>query len=314
MEERLALIVDCVAELTRKLTAFIAGVRASAAVDGLFRGQARPGQSFLAGVDTDEERQRAVETWMHTREYSRLLEAWVNGLSIDWPALYLDGALPHRISLPTYPFARESYWHERDSRPVQPRDLSVDSPSVQEKASGEREGAWNGLSYLPTWEEQGLSASAPAIPEHRTVLLVYPSTSAPVASTIAEMYSQRQRGCTVIHLQLADSTEQVATHVWRCDIHDAHGIESCLQAYERIDAFYVIAVQADDPGHTLDSIRHSLQTYEMQTLRLVKYLKHREMLGEPVDCYLLTLDNYRLDGSAANPTGGGLTGRPIVER
>jgi len=39
----------------------------------------------------------------------KLAELWVHGVSVPWAALYPDGT-PGRISLPTYPFARERYW------------------------------------------------------------------------------------------------------------------------------------------------------------------------------------------------------------
>jgi acyl transferase domain-containing protein len=41
--------------------------------------------------------------------YARVLELWVQGLTIPWSRLYEQNR-PHRISLPTYPFARERCW------------------------------------------------------------------------------------------------------------------------------------------------------------------------------------------------------------
>jgi polyketide synthase PksN len=44
------------------------------------------------------------------RDYlSRLARLWVSGATIDWRSLYASG-LPKRISVPTYPFAKERYW------------------------------------------------------------------------------------------------------------------------------------------------------------------------------------------------------------
>ena len=310
MDERLALIVNSLEELEQKLDAFVVGGGDGARMDDLLRGQVKHGKNALAAFSVDEELQAAVESWIHKRKYSRLLELWVNGLSIDWRALYLDGELPRRISLPTYPFARESYWRDRARRPAEHQDLGIGSLSLQERdrvrAGGE--GVWDGLTYLPTWEEQAPRTSVPHTSSHRTVLLVYPDASATLANTIADFYGQLGTGCTVIQIQLSDRTEQIAPHVWRCDIHDANGIDTCLRAYDRIDGLYFIAAEASDVSLAPDSLRASLQTHEIQLLRLVQCLKQHEMVADHVDCYILTLDNYRLDGSMASAAGGGLTG------
>ena len=77
----------------------------------------------------------------------------------------------------------------------------------------------------------------------------------------------------MIHIQLSDRTEQVSPHVWRCDIHDANGIDTCLQAYDRIDFRYFLAAEASDISVVADSFRVSLQTHEIQLLRLVQCLE-----------------------------------------
>src|SRR6185503_19548684 len=45
------------------------------------------------------------------RKYARLLEQWVGGMPFDFNRLWADGR-PQRLSLPTYPFARDRYWPE----------------------------------------------------------------------------------------------------------------------------------------------------------------------------------------------------------
>jgi len=45
-------------------------------------------------------------------KYDKLLELWVKGLAFDWRRLLWRGGARARISLPTYPFAKESYWIE----------------------------------------------------------------------------------------------------------------------------------------------------------------------------------------------------------
>ncbi|MEW9701804.1 SDR family NAD(P)-dependent oxidoreductase [Paenibacillus sp. SI8] len=106
MEERLAFMAGSFQEWEEKLRGFVAG---QDGIEGLYRGQAKRNKETVTLFAADEDLQRAVEAWMNKRKYGRLLELWVKGLSFDWNKLYGDEK-PHRVSLPTYPFARERYW------------------------------------------------------------------------------------------------------------------------------------------------------------------------------------------------------------
>ncbi|MEM9931904.1 MAG: polyketide synthase dehydratase domain-containing protein, partial [Bacteroidota bacterium] len=44
------------------------------------------------------------------KESKSLAQLWVKGVAIDWNLLYEAGQRPHKVRLPTYPFARERYW------------------------------------------------------------------------------------------------------------------------------------------------------------------------------------------------------------
>ena len=111
MDERLAMVVRTVAELETKLVAFLEG---RVGVTGLYRGQARRRDDALAAFTVDAELRETVEKWMRRGTYDQILELWVKGLEVDWEQLYAEpnpyGRPPCRISLPTYPFARERYW------------------------------------------------------------------------------------------------------------------------------------------------------------------------------------------------------------
>ena len=50
-----------------------------------------------------------IETAIKNKESKSLAQLWVKGVSIDWNLLYPENK-PNKISLPTYPFARERYW------------------------------------------------------------------------------------------------------------------------------------------------------------------------------------------------------------
>jgi acyl transferase domain-containing protein len=74
----------------------------------------------------DEELKEAVGKWIERKKYEKLVDLWVKGLVVDWNRLYGERS-PRRISLPTYPFARERYWI-----PISAQHMSATSLSFQD--------------------------------------------------------------------------------------------------------------------------------------------------------------------------------------
>ncbi|KAF6580343.1 SDR family NAD(P)-dependent oxidoreductase [Paenibacillus sp. EKM212P] len=125
MEERLAVIVKSTRELTEKLESFLAG---NEDIDGLYLGQAKKNKDILAVLEADEDMAKMVDSWISKGKYTKLAELWVKGLLFDWTRLY-ENTSPRRISLPTYPFAKESYWIF--ARGGESPDVEAESPVVE---------------------------------------------------------------------------------------------------------------------------------------------------------------------------------------
>ncbi|MCX8131438.1 MAG: SDR family NAD(P)-dependent oxidoreductase [Clostridia bacterium] len=106
MEVRLAVIAISIKELKEKLNGFMEG---RSDIEDLYHGQVKPNREVLAVFAADEDLQQVVNKWLENRKYLKLLDLWVKGLNFDWNNLYKD-ARPYRISLPTYPFAKDKYW------------------------------------------------------------------------------------------------------------------------------------------------------------------------------------------------------------
>ncbi len=73
----------------------------------------------------DEDFSQLVNIWVGKRKFEKLSELWVQGYPIEWKQLYTSTPMPKRISLPTYPFAKERYWvdgvkHEKDVQKLHP--------------------------------------------------------------------------------------------------------------------------------------------------------------------------------------------------
>jgi polyketide synthase PksN len=106
MDERIAFIAGSVDELTDKLKRCIAG---EVEVEAVYRGQLKRNKETLGLFNADEDLAAAVEAWAAKGKYEKLLDLWVKGFDFDWNKMYGEQR-PRRISLPTYPFARERYW------------------------------------------------------------------------------------------------------------------------------------------------------------------------------------------------------------
>jgi acyl transferase domain-containing protein/acyl carrier protein/SAM-dependent methyltransferase len=99
MPERLALIAASQKELRQKLETFLEGRGTSS---DFYHANSK------AAAAQGTERETPVRA-LAEKDLATLAELWTAGAKIDWTLLQ-EGASPKRISLPTYPFARERHW------------------------------------------------------------------------------------------------------------------------------------------------------------------------------------------------------------
>jgi acyl transferase domain-containing protein/NADPH:quinone reductase-like Zn-dependent oxidoreductase/acyl carrier protein/SAM-dependent methyltransferase len=132
MECRTAMTVSSIAELSAKFERCLAGEE----VEGLHRGEVKPNTRALDPLRTDEDLPQLIDTWLRKGKHSKLLQMWVKGLPVPWSQLYKDSR-PRRLSLPTYPFARERYWIDTKrteiNKPRSPGQISNPSLNLNQQ-------------------------------------------------------------------------------------------------------------------------------------------------------------------------------------
>jgi len=126
MECRLAMVVRSIAEVQTKLYEYLEGKQA---IEDFYRGEVKRNKEALAAFKADEELQEAIAKWIHRGKLSKLLGLWVKGVDFDWNELYQDRK-PRRISLPTYPFAKERYWVDMAGSVTSAKGLATAAASV----------------------------------------------------------------------------------------------------------------------------------------------------------------------------------------
>lgn len=102
MEERAAFIVKDIKDLTAKLQAFANGEEE---IGCCWTGQAKEIQE-AAGLKSVNTLRNNTTT---DSDLKKIAESWVHGNPVIWDDLYGDRK-PLKISVPTYPFAKERYW------------------------------------------------------------------------------------------------------------------------------------------------------------------------------------------------------------
>ncbi|WP_051313368.1 SDR family NAD(P)-dependent oxidoreductase [Sporocytophaga myxococcoides] len=106
MDERVGFMVSTADELLIKLQAYLNGEQD---IENMYHGQVKGNKDTLSLFSTDSDLRDAIDKWIAGGKYSKLFDLWVKGLNLDWSKFYGESK-PERISLPTYPFARERYW------------------------------------------------------------------------------------------------------------------------------------------------------------------------------------------------------------
>ncbi len=113
MEERLGILTESMQDLEEKLLGFVEGKEDRT---NLYYDQVRKNREIISDFSLDKDLQNAVDSWIYKGKYEKLLGLWVKGLAIDWNKVY-PTVKPRRISLPTYPFAKERYWVPETENP-----------------------------------------------------------------------------------------------------------------------------------------------------------------------------------------------------
>ena len=110
MDERLLFLVRNLDELTTGLRGFLDGEQRAAQYR---RGHAKQGSDLLGLFAADDELHGLFAQWVASGKVDKIAELWTRGLPVDWASLYGPGRpfgpRPNRVSLPTYPFAKDRY-------------------------------------------------------------------------------------------------------------------------------------------------------------------------------------------------------------
>ncbi|MFA6173946.1 MAG: amino acid adenylation domain-containing protein, partial [Kiritimatiellales bacterium] len=241
LDERLGLLVSSVAELKHKLAGFL---DAGDGMQDVCRSRIQRNKDAFVALADDEEFQDTVDKWISRGKYTKLLDFWVKGLSVDWAKLYPDKK-PQRIHLPVYPFAKQRYWLDVNADNLQASATDADD-------SGEVAAQQAELIMMCTvWDALTPKECA-----------VFPSVSsrlAIVGGTDSQKQAVREQYKTAIDLAIAPG-------------QGIQAITEQLRQPGRLDHIVWIAPECELQAVTDEQIISAQQDGVMQLFRLVKAL------------------------------------------
>ena len=323
MAARVIFMVRDIPGLLMKLSDFIQG---KGEIKNCWKGDLQGARAMGRLFSPDDDAHRITAGWIANGNLKKIAEFWAWGGHMDWDLLY-GRQKPDRIRLPGYPFAEERYWLSKDKtqgdRPSPGPDAGPASPPKTGalslagasckgvpckgdllKEDGKAE-AWDGLSYVPAWEVQAAGRFKKRA--HKTVVLVFAGEDPALEGELVNHYRENHPETRVIRLQLASRTCRKSENQWCCGVDDPEGFDTCLKAFPAADSVWFVSTAREGmDGIDPDIIGRWQKANEIQLLRLVKALHNRG--GAVMDCYVLTLDNYRIFTSSPQACGGGLTG------
>ncbi|MCH2193533.1 SDR family NAD(P)-dependent oxidoreductase [Kordia sp.] len=133
IDERFAITVVSVQELVEKLSTYLNNTLAATAY---LQAKVKDHKNEVLDFKSNVNYKETLSTWTKNGDYTQLLTWWTKGIDVPWNEVYTSKQ-PQRISLPTYPFAKESYrlTPEERGRVAQETTKATLHPFVHENTS-----------------------------------------------------------------------------------------------------------------------------------------------------------------------------------
>ncbi|HEX6101022.1 MAG TPA: SDR family NAD(P)-dependent oxidoreductase [Thermoanaerobaculia bacterium] len=217
MDARLAVIATTTEELRGTLEEWIALRKSGDASDmqRAFYGNVRETQYSAGMLVAGPAGKAFIETLLRNRDLERVARLWVLGADIDWSLLDRDGNA-RRVSLPTYPFAKERFWVRQETAPLRVVRKAIEPPAEEKRR----------ISYVPQWTAQELAAAAEPRPATGTVLLLDASEE------LFSAWRELPDAGTIVLVKPGDAFEEIAPNAYAFDFTREEQFQALVAALE----------------------------------------------------------------------------------
>ena len=268
MEVRAATTVDSVDTLLDRLEQLARRPAGDHAPDWQV-GCVKKHKDALAVLTEDNEFNDTLTQWLARGKYQKLLDLWAKGLSFDWYRLYEDGPKPRRMSLPTYPFARERYWVETYQTAGE-QDGDAQYETVYEFEDVEVEvqhkphvPEWALQNWVPEWQGEPLVAQPAQTTLQRWSVLACGAFD-PLQAAMLDAGAH----CEV----LAKGDDNLAGAISGVIEQVFERVQSHLRDYAREQSLLQVVIAREGTGSLLQALSGLLATAQQENPRLTTQL------------------------------------------
>jgi acyl transferase domain-containing protein/acyl carrier protein len=236
MDWRAAFLARDTNELCARMEAFLAEKEAS----GCHHDHVGRGNEIANLFGSDEDLEEAVSKLMAKAKMDKLAQLWVKGLKIDWMKMY-GAHRPLRMSLPTYPFARERHWVPNESETSEDKlvaDRTVRQAEATRSASAvSPDSALNLLTFREEWKPEALKA----VPSESSVKVVYFATEVDRAESLAAAMQSQGLDAVVVRVEQGEKFARLDHDVYQLNSRNKDEYQQLFDSLE-VDGFrdYVI--------------------------------------------------------------------------
>ncbi|MBW4478215.1 MAG: SDR family NAD(P)-dependent oxidoreductase [Tolypothrix brevis GSE-NOS-MK-07-07A] len=282
MSERLAFVADSVTDIVKHLADFVDG---KVNPQDLYRGTVKSASDKSDLLLSGDAGQAFMDTILKQQDYRKLAALWVAGTSLDWNLLYGENR-PRRISLPSYPFARESYWLDEVVE-AKAEDLTTDKIK-RETPTTHIEQSTELMTFEEVWQEQPLS-DASSSASYKSV--VYFLSQSENQQAMLKAMQAIDPTINVIFIAQGDTYAKHSSHTYTVDPVDTQSYGQVFtdisQNHGNVDALlYLWAIEDSRCLYNPNAIAYILQSLGRSALKPSRLLLLASFSTALERCYL----------------------------
>lgn len=222
--------------------------------------------------------------------YLNLGKLWLNGVMIDWKGFYAHERR-HRVSLPTYPFERQSYWIKADESNTQAASKSGAHSAAGLKGTGKIPAhSINDWLYVPSWRRADEINFEGFVPETDSTYLIFSDAHALSAALIERLLCL---GVNPIVVSAGTTFQRKSRHSYTVCLSEQHDFDLLFQSIreEGRTLGHILHLWSLSEENKTRSEAESLTRNFYSLLNLVKSLENFKTLipsGKKADIAIVT--------------------------